>query len=538
MDQHEIDALKAELALKQKELDLILAIDHIRDTAPDPPTMLSSIVNILAEQLATEMCLLALINQESGLVELKALSDRSPHQISLNRELVEKAVHLDKITIWDQTTLKLTDMPPTLQIAAVPIIMGRNERLGALLLSRSETAFTPGDLKLLRTAESMVDSAVIQGYEHYKLRQHVKELEAIYRIDHIRDQHLPFDEMLNVVLYEVCQAIDVEAGFVMLYNRSGNQLDLRATTNHDLFQVTDHHEAIVGLANEALEKAELLYRDDLYEDLRSLMCLPLILQGEIIGVLGVVNHRGRHGFIAEDRRLLAAIGSQIDTAIFESMEQRRLRNVLGRSVDPRIMERLLASSDVTFLQGERMVLSVLYADLRGSTSLAERTAPDLLVGFINDYLGQMTEVILADEGTLDKFVGDEVMALFGAPVTQEDHAIRAVRVALRMQDAHHQVMKSWHGRGIEPAPMGVGIATGELIVGEMGGPQRTDFTVIGKAANLGARICSVAKAGEVLISQKTYDLIQPYVDVSPIHGLEFKGVSRDVIVYRINRLLE
>jgi adenylate cyclase len=344
--------------------------------------------------------------------------------------------------------------------------------------------------------------------------------------------------MLNVVLQELCQVINAEIGFTMLYDKSGQQLDLRAATRTDLFQVSSNYELIVRLANESLQKTTLICYNAPDESLQSLMCLPLILNAEIIGVLGVINHREAGGFNSEDKKLLMAIGSQIDTAIFENIERRRLRQVLGRSVDPRVMERLLANPDVDFLKGERAVISVLYTDLRGSTHLAEHTDPEMLVGFINHYLGQMTDVILAHEGTLDKFVGDEVMALFGAPFPQEDHALKAVRVGLDMQKAHQTVMEIWQDRGIQPAPIGVGIATGELIVGEMGCSRRADYTVIGRAANLGARICGAAQAGEVLISQETYDLIKEHIEVVPITGLQFKGVQRDVTVYRVVRLLE
>jgi adenylate cyclase len=149
----------------------------------------------------------------------------------------------------------------------------------------------------------------------------------------------------------------------------------------------------------------------------------------------------------------------------------------------------------------------------------------------------MTEVILEHQGTLDKFVGDEVMALFGAPFSIEAHALRAVRVGLAMQEAHQTVMDIWRYRGIDPAPIGIGIASGELIVGEMGCTQRADYTVIGRAANLGARICGAAKAGEVLISQTTYDLAKDYLDTTPISGLQFKGVPGDTVVYRVNGVL-
>jgi len=211
-------------------------------------------------------------------------------------------------------------------------------------------------------------------------------------------------------------------------------------------------------------------------------------------------------------------------------------NELGRSVGPNVMERLLRASDTEFLKGERATLSVLYADLRGSTELARRTEPELLVGFVNDYLSHMTRVVLRHDGTLDKFVGDEVMALFGAPVPQADHALRAVRVGLEMVHEHHTVMRAWEGRGVQPVPIGVGIATGELIVGEFGSSIRSDYTVIGHAANLGARICSTALADQVLICEHTYGLVREKVAAEPIEGLHFKGIDEPLTVYHVRAL--
>jgi len=541
----EKQTLRDELAQKQKELDLILAIDHIRDTVPDPPAMLSAIANVLAERFQAELCLLCLLDRETGVLELKAVNDRSKPLDQLEpvitRELAQRVVEADGVTVWEGSQVlppsALAQLPDGLQLAAVPVIM-EEERLGALLLARSKTPFSSSDVELLEIAESQIDSAVIQGYAYYDLQQRNKELETVYRIDRIRDRHLPFDEMLNQVLQELRTVIQAEMGFVMLYNKTGRRLELRAATNDDLFRVSSHYEVVDRIANEALQQAEVVCHNDLGDVLRSLLCIPLILNHEIIGVLGVVNRYGPRGFRGEDRRMLSAIGSQMDTAIFESLERRRLRQVLGRSVDPRVMERLLANPDVDFLEGERAVLSVLYADIRGSTTLAEHTDPELLVEFINDYLGRMTEVVLSHEGTLDKFVGDEVMALFSAPFPQPDHALRAVRVGLEMQATHQLVVQGWLARGFQAAPIGVGIATGELTVGEMGCSHRTNYTVIGRAANLGSRICGVAQAGQVLISQATYDLIAGQVEATPITGLRLKGVDRDVTAYHVTRILD
>ncbi|MEM7034583.1 MAG: adenylate/guanylate cyclase domain-containing protein, partial [Chloroflexota bacterium] len=443
---------------------------------------------------------------------------------------------LDQVAVWDGDVFQATCKQGLQNLAAIPIVTDQAERLGALLLIRSDP-FETADVALMEAAEKMIDSAVVQVQRQLELEQHVRELNAIHQIDHIRDKGLPFDDMLMEVLQAVCQATEAVNGFTMLYNNTGQTLELKATTHQDLFQVPTQAQIIRAYADEALQLGALMCYNDLPNGIQAIMCLPLILNDELIGVLGVINPQRQASFSNRDKRVLAAIGSQIDTAIFERIEQRRLRRVLGRSVDPRVMERLLDDPNVDFLAGERMTVSVLYADLRGSTQLAEETEPEQFVEFINDYLGTMTTVILNEEGTLDKFVGDEVMALFGAPFPQPDHAFRAVRTALAMQHQHQTIMTTWQQRGFTPAPIGIGIATGELIVGEMGGPQRTDFTVIGRAANLGARICGAAKPGEVLICPNTFALASEKLKASPISGLQFKGVERDVMVYRVESIL-
>jgi adenylate cyclase len=542
--------LRDRLKLKQKGLNLVLAIDRIRDTVPEPPAMLTAIVNALADQLQANLCLLYLVNQETGEPEMKAASDRGQRIDQLDpgtaRDLAQRAAEADGIIIGQGdevlSALGLAYPSGTSQLSGVSfaltkiLLPGRNLQTGALLLARFQPPFDQHDVALLKIAESQIDSALMQAYAYYELQQRNRELETIYRVDRLRDQNLPFDEMLNAALHELRAAIQAEAGFIMLYDRARGQLRLRTSTHDDLFWVSPYYDIINQIANEALHQAQLVCHNDMGYVLRSVICIPLILHNEIIGVLGVVNCYGPHGFDVEDRRLLSAIACQMDTAIFESLERRRLRQVLGRSVDPRVMQRLLATPEVDFLKGERSVLSVLYADVRGSTRLAERTDPELLVGFINDYLSRMTEVILSHEGTLDKFVGDEVMALFGAPFPQPDHALRAVCVGLAMQEAHLAVMEAWQTQGVDAAPIGVGIATGELIVGEMGSAQRTDYTVIGRAANLGARICAVAKAGQVLVSQATYDLVKKQVEATPIAGVHLKGVGHDVTVYHVTHV--
>ena len=537
-----IARLKAQLAHKDKALRLVKAIDKIRDQHQEPVQMLSALVNLLADQFNTALCLLALVDPESGNVELKAVQRQQKTNSNVNqlihRDLVAKAVYLPSVTVLDQSDLEGEfDLPQDMHIVAVPIALEKDKPLGALLLARPKKAFTPEDIGLLTLAEEHIDSAVVQGHAYNELQHRYKELDLIYRIDRIRDHHLPLDEMLNEILQIVQHAIPSEIGFAMLYDQTGKRLGMRAATREDLFHLSPYTQKIEAYAYKALEDAEIMRLNDLtVNGLRSMMCLPLILNERIIGALGVLNRYNQRGFTHQDEQLLSAIGSQMDTAIYESLEQRHLRDVLGRSVDPRIMEHIL-SSDKDVLKTERMFLSVLYADLRGSTSLAERTEPDVLINFINDYLYAMTDVVFEHRATLDKFVGDEVMALFGAPFPMADHALCAIRAGLDMQKAHLEVMAKWEPTGIVPTPVGIGIATGDLIAGEVGSKERADYTVMGKAANLGARICSAAQGGQLLVCDETYRLVEGRVKSRPIHGMQFKGVDKDMIVYEIFEVL-
>jgi adenylate cyclase len=528
----------SEMSLAERELEIVLAIDRVRDTAQGPQALFAGIVGVLADRFRADLCLLQVINRETGHLELRAKSERGPalrldadHLLSLAQQAMQGE---GVVTLQAEVPPgggAPADLAHDLHVAAIPIVLV--DPLGVALVARAGRPFDVDEIELLKAAEGQMDSAVIQSYTWHDLAQRNKELETLYRVDHIRDENLPFDDMLNTVLQELCTVVNAQAGVVMLYNYAGKRLELRAVAPQDFMRVSANESLIRRAADEALERAEIVCLGQP----TSVMCVPLVLRDEIIGVLSAVRH-DPHGFTSDERRLLHAIVSQMDTAIFEGLERGRLRRVLGRSLDSHVMERLLANPNVDILKGERLVLSVLYSDLRGSTSLAEQLNPDVLVEFMNDYLARMANVVLDQGGTLDKFVGDEVMALFGAPFAQADHALRSVQTGLAMQAAFAELMAGWQARGIQTVGLGVGIATGELIAGEFGCEQRTDYTVIGRAANLGARICAGAHAGQVLISQATYDLVKDWVEVEPVPGQHFKGIDHEVTVYQVTRLLK
>jgi adenylate cyclase len=152
---------------------------------------------------------------------------------------------------------------------------------------------------------------------------------------------------------------------------------------------------------------------------------------------------------------------------------------------------------------------------------------------INEHLAAMTEIVLAHGGTLDKFIGDEVVAIFGAPLYMEDHAVRAIEAALDMQAAQQALMSRWAARGYDLPPIGIGINTGDVVVGNIGCEQQMDYTAIGLEVNLARRLCDVAAGHQILISERTYSPVAGLIEANRLSRVALDGIQEPVQVYEI-----
>jgi adenylate cyclase len=191
--------------------------------------------------------------------------------------------------------------------------------------------------------------------------------------------------------------------------------------------------------------------------------------------------------------LIVAAVALIAGVATEGREKRQLRAAFSQYVASSVVERIIADPRLARLGGERRELTVLFSDIRGFSRLAESLAPEALAGFLSEYLTPMTELVLASEGTLDKYIGDAVMALWGAPVELLDHADRACACALAMQARLVELNASWQKLGLPEVAIGIGINTGPMSVGNMGSKDRFDYTAIGDAVNLGSRLEALTK---------------------------------------------
>ncbi len=532
--------IEEQLKWKTRAVDLMLAIDHIRDSMNDGREMTAAIVTTLADAVEAELCLLCLrdddvpfteVEGEAGReseLQLRAVVDRAgvytPATERYFRELSLRATRLPSAEFLD-THFVLKDAGQMYCLAAA-LRVGQDS-MGALLLLNADRPFEGGERDLVMAAVSQADTAMQHLRTMQELQRRQKELETIYRIDRVRDRNLEFQVMLNAILADVCLTIDSETGFLMLYDKTGNELELRATTDQNLFASSEAAMLIRSISDEAVNRGRPVCRRYHQGPIYSLIGVPLILRDKLIGVLGVANHRSRPYFTRSDFQLLHAIGSQMDTAIFESLQNLRLREAFGLCVGPHVMDRLLTISDRDLLSSEKLVVTILFSDIRGFTPMSEKIESELLRSVLNDHLSAMTDLVLNYEGTLDKYIGDCVMCFFNAPERQPDHALRAVRLALDMQQAHRAVIEKWGGRVPLP-PIGIGVATGETILGNFGSVRRLEYTAIGPHVNLAARLCGAAAGGQILISEGTYAAVKNDVVAEETTALLLKGIEGQI----------
>jgi len=219
----------------------------------------------------------------------------------------------------------------------------------------------------------------------------------------------------------------------------------------------------------------------------------------------------------------------------EEKEKLWIKSAFSHYLSGGVINELLNDPSKLKLGGERRNLTVLFSDIRGFTSFSESHQPEEVVAMLNDILSSQVEVVFKYNGTLDKFVGDELMAFFGAPgeTHRQDHAITAVRVAVEIQEKLKTLRERWAKEKKDVLHIGIGINSGDMVVGNMGSHERMDYTVIGDNVNLGARLCSAAGKDEIIISESTYEQAKDLISAEKLPPISVKGKTNPISIYRV-----
>jgi adenylate cyclase len=229
--------------------------------------------------------------------------------------------------------------------------------------------------------------------------------------------------------------------------------------------------------------------------------------------------------------LLTFVSVVVYRVITEERDKRRIRETFGKYVSPKVVDQILEHPPE--LGGVDKELTVFFSDIRGFTTLSEAMTPQELVNHLNIYLTEMTDIILEYQGTLDKYVGDEIMCFWGAPLPQEEHAMLACKSALRQMEALRKLNEQWPPE--RRINIGIGINSGIMTVGNMGSLGRMNYTLTGDNVNLGARLEGTNKqyGTNIIISEYTYGLVKDRVVVRELDNIRVKGKNRPVQIYEL-----
>ena len=212
-------------------------------------------------------------------------------------------------------------------------------------------------------------------------------------------------------------------------------------------------------------------------------------------------------------------------------EKHLLRDTISRYVSPNVCEEILKNPQLLKLGGKRQRVTVLFADIWGFTSIAERLAPETVVEMLNHFFSAMVDIVFEHEGTLDKFIGDNIMAVFGTPLEIDQAAVKAARCALAMQ----RRLQEMRGPTCHLGRIGIGINSGEVIAGNIGSHRHMDFTVIGDVVNIAARLESLTREldSDIIVGPETYQEIAPQFRLEPCPPVVLKGRSDPLPIYRL-----
>jgi adenylate cyclase len=272
------------------------------------------------------------------------------------------------------------------------------------------------------------------------------------------------------------------------------------------------------------------------------MCAPLLGSEErSLGVLYVDSSSPTKRFEGDDLEFLIAFAgiaaSAIENSQFSERSRREavVRSNFERFFTPHLAARIANAPDAVKLGGDKRLVTVLFSDIRGFTALSETMNPDDMARLLTEYFTEMVDCVFEHGGTLDKFIGDSVMAQWGAPLGEPDDPDRALAAAVSMMDSLDLLNARWRDEGRPELQMGIGINTGEAFAGNIGSERRLEYTVIGDTVNTASRLCSAATAGQILVSDSLRVALKTQRPMEQTARLELKNKSQPVTVFLVTR---
>ena len=298
---------------------------------------------------------------------------------------------------------------------------------------------------------------------------------------------------------------------------------------------------VAVLSDDAADDQRFQGQSVVLQKVKSAMCVPLIgSENRVLGVLYVDNFSLKR-FGESDLDFLIAFSGIAAVAIENGQLAERIRKeALARSnferfFTPHLAARIASSPDAVKLGGDKRTVAILFSDIRGFTALSETMNPDTMAKLLTEYFTEMVECVFRHGGTLDKFIGDAVMAQWGAPIGERDDCDRAMQAALDMMEELDRLNARWRVEGRPTLQIGIGLNVGDVFAGNIGSDRRLEYTVIGDPVNVSSRLCGAAGPGEILLSEAFRNALAAPPPLEPLPPMELKGKSQAMPVFRVKR---
>jgi adenylate cyclase len=397
--------------------------------------------------------------------------------------------------------------------------------------------------------QSFLPESLIQ--DQAQLRRDYEKLRVSYDLSRAIGVELDIDALLAKIIDRAFELLPADRGVVLLYDEKGELVPRCVRTKKKSAQM---EEVVLSttIINEVLrDRAAVLSSDAsvdsrfsgahsiIMQGIRSSMAVPLLYGSELFGIMLLDSQIAANAFQEKDLLMFQNVANQAAVAIQNSLYAKKIqqealtRERFQRLLSPAIAEQVISGAVEVAKGGELRDTTMLFTDIRGFTSMSESRSPQEIVDMLNEYFELMVEIIFRYEGTLDKFVGDEIMALYGSPVKHGDDPIRAVRTSLEMLDVLGRWNEERAARGQVAVQIGLGINSGEVVAGYLGSSKALEYTVIGDIVNTGARLCSAAQAGQILVSEATYQRLDGQFDVQEQPPMPLKGKSKVMRIFSV-----
>lgn len=487
---------------------------------------------------------------------------QSTNGVQVNGVSVEEAPLKDgdrlKVGIFEFQIEGQEVLPATQEVKSPQTLEGSSSISSATIVRRLEDF--SADYGLAGTGVSPVASA-----ETDKHRQALDEgyantiFSILTRLARMLIQTNSVDEVLEQVFAMAFEALRVDRGFILLRDETTDELVCELSRVGEVVELRPQGEVPVSrtMLEEVMRERVALLTYDAQSDqrlvtgesirihqIRAAMCVPLWSGDNIIGVMQVDSPFQAGSFTEGDLDLFAALANYAAVAVeriryAEKVEyERHVRSQLERYHSPAVIDLVLTEDGSAEQASTRLLqpaqVTVLFADVVGFTPLSERLPVEEVALMLEGFFTQSVEAIFNQGGTLDKFIGDCVMAFFGAPVIQEDHAMRAVRAAIGIQQGIELLNAERKTRGVDPIRSRVGINSGPVMVGDVGSNRRVDYTVLGNTVNVAARLESgAAKPGQIVIGDDTLALLDGTIPTEAMGEYQLKGLAKKVSAHRV-----